>query len=87
MWTVYVIQHSETHQIYIGFTSDFKRRIAEHNSGSTASTRRQSGEWATIYLEIFRSKDDAIKREYRLKHHGRAKQELMKRIENSLNKS
>jgi len=58
-----------------------------HNSGATTSTMRKNGQWEIIYLEIFRAKEDAIKREYRLKHHGRAKQELLKRIKNSLNKS
>lgn len=86
MWTVYLIQHSVTFEIYIGVTSDFKRRIADHNDGNTASTHRKCGKWTPIYLEIFRSKEDAYTRERRLKHHGRAKQELLRRIENSLNK-
>jgi len=48
------------------------------------STRRINGKWNIAYVEIFKSKIDADNREYRLKHHGRAKQELLKRIKNSL---
>ena len=32
MWGVYVIQHSETKQMYIGKTNDLERRLAEHNA-------------------------------------------------------
>jgi predicted GIY-YIG superfamily endonuclease len=60
------------------------RRIADHNSGKNVSTRRNSGEWVIVYMEVFRNSEDARKREARLKHHGRAKQELLKRIQHSL---
>ncbi len=83
MWHVYVIQHNVTNQMYIGKTKDFKRRIAEHNNGLQSATKRKFGEWVPIYLETYRDKKDADNRELRLKNHGRAKQELFKRIKNS----
>lgn len=45
------------------------------------ATNRKEGEWILIYTEAYRSKSDSVARELRLKHHGRAKQELFKRAE------
>ena len=83
MNSVYVIQHSITKEIYIGRTDDLGRRLKEHNASQQTATKRRSGEWILIYAEAYRSKDDAVKREFRLKQHGRAKQELLKRAESS----
>ena len=83
MYSVYVIQHSDTKDIYIGRTNDLKRRLSEHNASQQFATKRKSGVWVLIYAEAYRSKDDAVKREIRLKQHGRAKQELLRRIKSS----
>lgn len=85
MWIVYVIQHTITKEIYIGFTNNLARRIKEHNSEKQTFTHRKNGKWQLVYAEAYKSKKDAILREKRLKHHGSAKHELMKRIKNSLN--
>ena len=84
MWFVYIVQHTKTKQIYIGRTNDIKRRLEEHNLGKTYATRRKAGKWILIYSEVYRDKKDATLREIRLKQHGRAKQELLKRIRHSL---
>ncbi len=84
MWSVYLLQHTITKEIYIGRTDDMTRRLREHNAGSQASTRRRSGKWRLVYREQYRDKRDAVIRERHLKHHGRAKQELLKRIQFSL---
>ena len=84
MWCVYILQNTETKRIYIGRTEDIKRRLKEHNQGKTRSTRSKKGKWILVYLEAYRNKKDATVREARLKNHGRAKQELLKRIRNSL---
>jgi len=83
MYSVYVIQHSISKEIYIGRTNDLRRRLKEHNASQQTATKRSSGEWILIYAEGYRSKSDAVKRELRLKQHGRAKQELLKRAESS----
>ena len=84
MYKVYVIQNNHSFEMYIGRTNDLERRLSEHNAGQQEATRRKSGEWVLIYAEAYRDKKDAIQRELRLKNHGRAKQELYKRIPNSL---
>lgn len=83
MWTVYVLKHNITGQIYIGKTNNLRRRIQEHNTGQQKATYRQSGYWFLVYAEAFRSRLDAYDREQKLKNHGRAKQELFKRINRS----
>ena len=79
-----MLQHDETKELYFGVTEDLSRRLKEHNSIHHGSTRRKSGKWVLVYAETYRSKSDALSREARLKYHGRAKQELIKRIEQSL---
>ena len=73
---------------YIGITSDTERRLQEHNHQDGKSfTNKRKGKWVLVYCEKFLAKNDAIKRENRLKGHGRAKQELYKRAENSISEA
>lgn len=83
MFSVYVIQHDVTTDLYIGRTNDLRRRLREHNASRNKSTHRRTGEWVLIYAEAYRAREDAIRRELRLKSHGRSKQELFKRIASS----
>ncbi len=84
MWTVYLLQHSESKTFYVGFTNNLKRRLQEHNANQNHSTRRKSGKWILVYAEAYRDKQDAVTRELKLKQRGRSKQELLKRIKSSL---
>ena len=83
MWSVYILGHTSG-EIYIGITENLKRRINEHNNGGVKFTTRKDGMWSLAYAEAYSDKNDAHKREARLKQHGRAKQELLRRIQNSL---
>jgi putative endonuclease len=80
-WYVYLLQNETTKEIYIGRTKDLKRRLKEHNRGRSKFTKRK-GKWKLIYVEAYSNEKDAVRREKRLKYHGRAKQELLKRIKN-----
>ncbi len=84
MQIVYLIQHSETKEIYVGTTTNLNTRLKEHNNNGRKSTTRKNGSWQLIYAEAYRAKDDALRRERRLKDHGKALQELKKRINESL---
>ena len=48
--------------MYIGHTSDLKRRFSEHKKGQTKSTKGRRP-LELIYYEAHRSKKDAIRRE------------------------
>lgn len=83
MYYVYLIQHDVSREVYIGYTKDIRVRLAQHNSRSNVSTSRREGAWRLIYAEVYKSQADARSRERKLKHHGSAKHELLKRIKNS----
>ncbi len=81
MYYVYVLVNEEGKK-YIGFTSDLRRRLKEHNSKGNRYTSKH-GKWKLVYYEAYLSKSDALKREKRLKD-GRARHLLMERIKGSL---
>ena len=52
---------------YVGYTNDLKKRISLHNSGKGAKFTR-GRKWILIYREKFKSKKEAISREYYIKN-------------------
>lgn len=83
MHYVYLLKSKNFNQIYIGSTSDLRRRFKQHNDGENISTRRYLP-WKLIYYEAFLSKKDAMTRELKLKNHGKGIYDLKKRLINSL---
>jgi putative endonuclease len=67
MYYVYVIQNLLSYDLYIGFTTNVKQRVFDHNSGKGARTTRRKGKWRLIYLEGYLTKNDAVSREKFLK--------------------
>lgn len=65
MYYVYVLLNSRGN-FYIGFTSDLKRRITEHNNGKSTYTSSR-GPYRLIYYEACLNSDDATARERYLK--------------------
>ena len=53
---------------YTGYTTDYIRRIKEHNTGKGAKYTRTRLPCTIVYLEEFTDKSDALKREYFIKH-------------------
>ena len=53
---------------YVGYTNNLKKRITLHNSGKGAKFTR-GRKWVLIYKEKFKSKKEAISREYYIKKH------------------
>ena len=51
---------------YVGYTNNLKQRIKRHNLGKGAKFTR-GRKWTLIYLEKFKSKKEAISREYYIK--------------------
>ena len=66
MFYNYVLQSIKGGQLYIGFTNDLNRRLAEHNQGLNFSTKG-ARPWKIIYYEACLYKDDAVRREGYLK--------------------
>ena len=51
---------------YVGYTNNLKKRINLHNSGKGAKFTR-GRKWKLVYREKFKSKKEAISREYYIK--------------------
>ncbi len=83
MYYVYVLKSLRNGTVYYGYTSDLKRRLAQHNRGESTFTSKHVP-LKLIYYEAFTSKIDAQKREAGLKDHGANKCHLKKRIVHSL---
>ena len=62
---VYVICSDEGFR-YIGQTGDLERRLGEHNSGMSHSTKHGTN-WKVVHLEEFETRKEAMKRERYLK--------------------
>lgn len=82
---VYLLQSKKTKKFYVGFTSNLKRRLAQHNNGENKSTKSDAP-YELIYFEGFKSKSDALIREKKLKHHGQGIRRLKERLDNSIEK-
>ncbi|HLC76000.1 MAG TPA: GIY-YIG nuclease family protein [Candidatus Peribacterales bacterium] len=66
MYHVYFIESLSSAKRYIGYTTDLKRRLAEHNNHKNISTAKEQG-WKLIYCETYTNKMDALGREKFLK--------------------
>ncbi len=67
MYYVYYLESKNNKKYkYIGFTSNIKKRLSNHNWGLVKSTKRNKP-WKLIYCEIYLEKQDAIGREKFLK--------------------
>jgi len=51
---------------YVGYTNNLKKRIALHNTGKGAKFTK-GRKWVLVYKEIFKTKKEAISREYYIK--------------------
>tara|TARA_B100001248_G_scaffold131773_1_gene98965 strand:- start:9288 stop:9518 length:231 start_codon:yes stop_codon:yes gene_type:complete len=63
---------------YVGYTNNLKKRINLHNSGKGAKFTR-GRKWVLIYKERFKSKKEAISREYYIKNNRSLRNDLKKK--------
>ena len=66
MFYVYVLQSQKDQSLYIGYTTNLKRRFARHNSGLSLATRPKRP-YVLVFYEAFVDKIDAKHREEYLK--------------------
>jgi putative endonuclease len=62
MYFVYVIESQKDFRLYKGFTEDLEKRLSEHNSGKTKSTKGFMP-WKIVYYEKVNSRIEARSRE------------------------
>ena len=85
MYYVYILKSKKDNKLYIGSTSDLKRRLSEHKSGHVKTTSRQLPV-ELVYYEAYRNESDAREREQGLKKSGSVYNGLVKRIKRSIEK-
>lgn len=61
MFYVYVLEDVNG-ELYVGYSTDLKRRLKEHNQKLNSSTKRY-GPWKLIYYEASLQQKDAERRE------------------------
>ena len=83
MYYVYVLKSLKDKNLYIGYTNDLKRRLFEHNTNRSKSTKFRTP-FELIYYEAYASEKDAKDREYKLKRFSGSYIHLKGRIKNSI---
>ena len=79
MFYVYLLRSDKNDKFYIGYSSDLRQRLQQHNQGQNISTK--SGiPWQLVYYEAFQTKALAMERERKLKRYGKGLVELKKRL-------
>ena len=82
MYYLYVLYSEEHDEYYVGYSHDPWKRVREHNSGLTESTKGRT--WKIVYMEGYISERYARKREQDLKRNRRMNTFLMDRVKKSL---
>ena len=68
VYYVYMLKSQSIKPVtYVGYTNNLNNRIKLHNAGKGAKFTR-GRKWSLIYKEKFKSKKEAISREYYIKN-------------------
>ncbi len=67
----YILQCSDG-SLYCGWTNDIDKRLAAHNAGKGAKYTKSRLPVRVVHLETFDTKEEAMKREWRIKQMTRA---------------
>ena len=82
MYFIYAMMSLIDSRIYVGYSEDVERRVAEHNAGHTRSTKGYRP-WVLVYTEKVKSLQDALRLEKYYKS-GSGKEKLKKKIRMAL---
>lgn len=63
--------------LYTGWTNDIEKRIKAHNEGRGAKYTKCRRPVELVYYEEFETKEEAMKREYAIKHLRRKEKEKL----------
>ncbi|MFN8319177.1 MAG: GIY-YIG nuclease family protein [Saprospiraceae bacterium] len=67
MFTVYVLKSTSADWFYVGMTTDFGRRLSDHNRGYNLSTKAKAP-FIVIFTELYNTSIEARNREKFLKN-------------------
>jgi putative endonuclease len=63
---VYILYSKQIDQYYVGHTQDIEKRLSQHNSARSKSTKKTS-DWELVYQERFTTRGEAMRREQTIK--------------------
>ena len=66
MYYVYILESFSNGDYYKGSSENYLKRFEEHNRGESQYTRCQCP-WKLIFVQVFNTKSEALKREKQLK--------------------
>jgi putative endonuclease len=69
MFYIYIIRSQRLQRYYVGSTQAVQKRLQEHNSGKSASTRA-GVPWELVHTESFSRRSEAVLRERKIKARG-----------------
>jgi putative endonuclease len=84
MFYVYVLKSLKDNGLYIGFTSNLRQRLTEHNEGKSLATNPRKP-FKLIFYEAYENKYDALRREKYFKT-GRGRTSLNLMLKETLSK-
>jgi len=75
---VYILRTSNN-TLYIGQTDDLNKRLKQHQDKNSKSAKylRYFDSFELVYTEKFKTRSEAMKREWQLKHWSRKKKEAL----------
>lgn len=62
---------------YTGWTNNLEKRLRDHNEGKGAKYTKSRTPVKLVYHEVFEMKEEAMRREYAIKHMTRSEKEQM----------
>lgn len=63
--------------LYTGWTNDLEKRVQVHNAGKGAKYTKNRRPVELVYWEEYETKNEAMKREYAIKHMSRREKEKL----------
>jgi len=74
-----------TNKTYVGYTNNVKLRLEKHNSNKGAKSTK-GYKWLLIYTKKFKSKNEAMSYEYKLKNNRSLRKKILeKNINENIN--
>jgi putative endonuclease len=67
MFQVYTLYSSKFDEIYIGYSTNAKKRLASHNHEKNKGYTKRYQPWEMVFTEEFETRLEAMKREKELK--------------------
>ena len=66
-WYLYMLYSVRTGKLYTGVSKDPQDRLRRHNNGKGAKATKTGGPWQIVYVEPYRNRTKAVRREYEVR--------------------